>query len=171
MEDVTHFIARYREAARHLWNAFLRDGADWDRHSDFEVLCDQLFTIIVLTPIGRGHVALGKVWDRLDAPVPFLKVIPKTEHGVPISINRTHSAHGYWDDPVNLVKPGEVDLRFAGFFDWDELGWREFEFCRVVIAGFSSQPHLVGRLALISPQHAGVFFDSAVAVTSPFDPP
>jgi hypothetical protein len=160
---VTPLVARYREAARHLWNAFLRDGADWDRHSDYEVLCDQLFTIMVLTPIGRGDVDLSKVWERLNATLPFLRVIPRIEHGVPIAINRQHSAHGSWDDPVKMVKPAEVDLRFAHFFDWDELGWRDFEFYRVEIAGFPSQPHLVGRLALIAPQYVEVIFDSSIS--------
>lgn len=157
--DVTHLVASYREAARHLWNAFLREGADWDRHDDFRLVCGQLFTMIVLTPIGRGDVEPGKAWERVDTPVPFLRVIPKSEHGVPILINRTHPASGYWDDPVKAVKPGEVDLRFAGFFDWDALGWRDFEFYRVVIAECQSQPDLRGRLALIAPQYVDVMFD------------
>ena len=101
-------------------------------------------------------------------PVPFFEVcIPNSEHGVPISINRTHPASGYWDNPVKVVKPGDADLRFAGFFDWDELGWKDFEFCRVVIAGFPSQPHLVGRLALIAPQYVEVMFVPALS-ESPF---
>ena len=63
MEDVTHLVARYREAARHLWNAFLREGADWDRHDDFRLICVQLFSTMVLTPIGRGDVDQSKASD------------------------------------------------------------------------------------------------------------
>ena len=127
------------------------------------MLCDHLFTIVVLKPIGRGDFDLAKTWERIDAVIPFLKVVPKSEYGVLILINRTQPEGGAWDDPVDRVKPAEVDLRFAHFFDWDELGWKDFELCRVGIAGFSSQTHVVGRFALIAFQHVEVMFDSSVS--------
>jgi hypothetical protein len=162
MEDVTLLVANYREAARHLWNAFLREEADWDRHDDFRLMCVQLFSTMVLAPIGQGDSDPAKAWERVWCADPIPETDPQGEHGVPILINRTHPASGYWDDPVKLVKPGDADMRFAGFFDWDVVGWRDFEFCRVVIAGFSTQPHVVGRLALIAPQYVDVMFDPSI---------
>jgi hypothetical protein len=56
---------------------------------------------------------------------------------------------GYWDDPLRSVDKGEIDLRFVQFFDWSELGFREFQFYRGRIVGSEKHPHLVGRDALI----------------------
>jgi hypothetical protein len=59
MTEVTHLFAAYREAARHLWNsAFYRPDADlaggaaWDRRERFGRVAEELFTAMILEPLG-----------------------------------------------------------------------------------------------------------------------
>jgi hypothetical protein len=63
-------------------------------------------------------------------------------------VNRTGTG-GYWDDPVTDIEPDDCDLRFIQFFDWWDLGFRDFAFYRVRIVGSQRYPHLVGRDALV----------------------
>jgi len=63
---------------------------------------------------------------------------------------------GYWDDPVNLVKPGQVELLFIAYFDWDEMDYIDLRYYRVKIASIDTHSELVGREALIERQHAAI---------------
>jgi hypothetical protein len=63
---------------------------------------------------------------------------------------------GYWDDPVNIVKPGEAKLVFIAYFDWDQMDYIDLRYYHVKIASFDGHPELVGREALIERQRAAV---------------
>ncbi len=65
----------------------------------------------------------------------------------------------YWDDPVNQIKASDAELHFLDYFDWDMMAYTDFQYYRVRIASFISQPHLVGRDALIEHHHAKIFVD------------
>jgi hypothetical protein len=56
---------------------------------------------------------------------------------------------GYWDHPLHFIEDGELDLRFLQFFDWWDLGFRDFEHYRVRIVGSERHPSLIGRDALV----------------------
>jgi len=63
---------------------------------------------------------------------------------------------GYWDHPVNRIRPGEAEMHFLEYFDWNRLDYLDFRYYRVQIAKFDSRPELVGREALIERQQANV---------------
>jgi len=63
---------------------------------------------------------------------------------------------GYWDDPVNFIKPKEAELQFIACFDWNQMDYIDLRYYRVKIASFDTHPELVGREALIERQHAAV---------------
>ncbi len=63
----------------------------------------------------------------------------------------------YWDDPVREVKASDVELHFLDYFDWNQMGYVDFQYYRVRIVTFALQPHLVGREALLEHQYARVF--------------
>jgi hypothetical protein len=63
---------------------------------------------------------------------------------------------GYWDDPVNLVKPGQAELLFIAYFDWNQMDYIDLRYYRVKIASFDAKSELVGREALIERQNAAV---------------
>ena len=156
MMDVTDSIYAFREIARHVWNTSFRNSAEWDQRDDFDQLCAALFRAAVLRPIGFPEAAIAASSDRSPKPLQFLRVIPSIEGGTPILINRTSPRSGYWDDPVKTVKASDVDLRFVRFFDWDELGQRDFAYIEVVVQAFPQHPDLVGRAALLSAHDAKV---------------
>ena len=151
MSDVTASVRAFREAARHLWNTAFAPQATWDTRDDFDGICACLFQALVLRP--------HELWDRdlmPQAPLAspdagLLRVVPQSATGMRIMINREpQQRSGYWDHPVAMVAAGQADLRFVQFFDWDELGARDFELVEVVIDRFDDHADLPGRSALVS---------------------
>lgn len=156
MRNVKAEIGAYREAIRHLWNSSfspleesLRFGACLEL---FEQVDDLIFRALVCEPLG---IQLG-TRTSID-PIINLKVVPISPTDVPIMINRSMPASGYWDDPVKIITAADVDLALIGFFDWDEYEQKDCRYYRVRIIDCKSQPHLTGRDALIETFYADVF--------------
>ena len=150
--DLTHSMGRFREAARHLWNSALLAQATWDVHGDFNEICATLFRAVIVRPVfGEGACEAAAAYGA--DPFSWLKVVPTLEHGTPIKINRTDPPGAYWDHAISRVKPSDVDLWFVDFFDFDNLGFREFDYVAVVIAAYEGHADLAGRPALLEPRH------------------
>jgi hypothetical protein len=157
--DITEHLHRCREAARNLWNSFLRPSSsegrkdpqtfDWDRVESFDQIRAILFREMVLKPIGQQTFA------RLNshAAYPFISLIP-TASPIPIMVNRAPEAwSGYWDDPVNRIGSTGTQLLFVDYFDWDKTAFRDFQYYLAHVARFEQHPHLAGRYALIEAQY------------------
>jgi hypothetical protein len=156
MRELNESIRTFREAARHLWNSAFRTGADWDARDRFSTVCAELFDAVVLAPAGTRGVRLPPMNEPEPAPLTALRVVPDSDSGIPIQINRSSPPSGYWDDPVDRVSPADVVLQFVRFHDFDELGLRDFEYLEVRIDKFLGQPHLVGRRALVACRYVTV---------------
>ncbi len=156
MQDITDAVSGFREAARHLWNTAFFPGADWDERDRFSRVCVALFDALVLEPARICGSKLPEMCDPDPTPIPFLQVVPRHEAGVPIMINRSIPRCGYWDDSVGQVKPSDVRLEFIRFFDFDELGRRDFRYLEVRVAEFTGQHGLVGRRALLDYEHVKI---------------
>ncbi len=165
MKDISLLVNKYRETVRHLWNTSFFVGDELSDYSQdtldyFQRIDQLLFSSLVLEKIGLQ--AFEKEYDReiLSKPLEFIHVVPSAEDGVQILINRSGPpATGYWDDPINRVKPLEVDLRFLGYFDWNPYGHLNLQYYRVRIMACLPHPHLVGRDALLETSNARVLFD------------
>jgi hypothetical protein len=150
MEDVTPLMNAYRECVPHLWNTHFQVHAeaenDWDLRDGFNEVAARLFRLIVLWPLHREEweVAVDHWADR--APFPFLHVV--VDRTSEIMINR-ELASGYWDDPLRVVEPEDLELRFLQYFDWWDLGVRDWAFYRVRIVGSAKHPPLIGKDALL----------------------
>lgn len=153
MQDITQAMASFREAARHLWNSTFHPHADWDDRDRFSRVCVELFDAIVGVPCRIGGARLPAMCEPGPEEMRALRVIPAAASGVPIMINRDASGSGYWDDPVRQVCPSEVRMEFVNFFDFGELGRRDFKFVLVHLRDFPAHPHLVGRRALLEFEH------------------
>jgi len=150
MTDITDRMQNYRECVRHIWNTHFQVEAercqDWDLRDDF---CDAaliLFRALVLQGLDIGETELLPDYRAEQQPLLFLRLVIETSSQV--LINRT-GASGYWDDPVTQLEKGDCELRFVQFFDWWDLGFRDFAFYRVRIVASPRYPHLVGRDALV----------------------
>jgi hypothetical protein len=161
MRDVTTLMDRYRECARHLWNVYFLEqarkasDAAWDVRDDFARVCQLLFSALVLVPLGKDEDEKAAEYDQAKKPLSFLHVVPLPETAIPIDINREKVRSGYWDHPVNRVYAQDVDLRFIDFFDFDLLGFRDFEYYQVRIVE-ARDKDLVGREALIECRYSKV---------------
>ena len=164
MQDVTELVTRFREAARHLWNTAFGSSVDWDDRDGFSRVCTALFDALVLSPARISDTKLPEMWESDPEPHPALQVVPRAESGVPIMINRSTPRCGYWDDPVDRVRPSDVRLEFIRFFDFDELGPRDFKYLEVHVADFTGQPHLVGRRALLEYENVKIIAVRVAAV-------
>lgn len=157
MRDVTHLFEHYRITARQLWNSGFwsqADLRDWDTSDRFLTIRQLLFEALVLARVsgsGCGHLGSD---DR--SRLPFY-VVP--QGCVPIMIHRPRDGdqNWYWDDPVRQVDGSGAKLLFHDYFDWDLMSYLDFQYYRVRIVSFDSQPHLVGRQALIEHRNARVF--------------
>ncbi len=154
IKDVTAVLDHYRMSARSVWNtAFWPDPdfRNWESFGRFEDIARILFDELVLVKLD-GTFPLEDVFQK---PIPFLQVDPASP-AVPIMIQR-EGARGYWDDPVDRVERGKVEMHFIGTFDWNQMDYRDLQCYRVSIAAFEEHPHLVGREALVERQYVKVF--------------
>ena len=161
MRDITGLMNTYREAARLLWNNFLRDPSeeteglnpDNERYCDFEAVKRILFTSLVLREIALEDL----LSEFLDGPTlmsawqePFEEIGIRLRHECPAMVNREtpHLGNQRWDSPVDRLD-ASADLRFVDYFDWDTRIHRDFRYYRVRIASFPAHPEVVGRDALV----------------------
>ncbi len=165
MEDVTPYMLRYREAARHVWNCFLREeGLDSPGLHDWEALKQVLFTALVLRHCGHDECAAallapdryGFSWIK---PIVHLHVVPATETAVMIS--RERGKGGYWDHPVARLGPEDADMRFIDFFDFDQAGYLNFRYYLVHIESSARHVALAGHQALVDVSSAKVLAEPA----------
>lgn len=152
MRDVTDLMDHYRVVARSIWNTGFWSQPDlqnWDSRDDFREIRKLLFNALVIA--------------RLDVER-NLQVVPLDSTTVPIMIQRPRGEGqaGYWDDPVKEIKASDAKLVFIDYFDWNEMGYIDFQYYKVRIVSFGSQPHLVGREALLEHQYANVIADVAL---------
>ncbi|MFN0078498.1 MAG: hypothetical protein ACKVY0_18730 [Prosthecobacter sp.] len=167
MDDVTHLFSTYRECARHLWNTYFQPVVEptqnWDIRDEFDTAARSIFSSLVLRPLGVFDHELAPEWSPSPLPLHGFCIVPLVEDGTPISINRDMPRSGYWDHPIALIRPSEVELHLLRFFDFDQLGCREFCYYEVVIHASATYPDLVGRDALIEVRNARVLFTKPAA--------
>jgi len=156
-KDVTNIFDHYRVSARAIWNTAFWPDPDfhnWDSIEQFHEIEKLLFRELVLSKV-------GKEWPLqtiFESAIPFFHIVPSIVHGTPILIQkpRQGALTGYWDDPVNLVKPGQAELLFMAYFDWNEMDNIDLRYYRVKIASFDAHSELVGRDALVERPHAAI---------------
>jgi hypothetical protein len=151
--DVTGCLFPYREAARHLWNILFAGSslANFDGVEAFGDIAGRLFDAVV-APLAAAQAGLADDGGLRES----LRVVPSTPDGVPIMIeNPREGTHNqYWDHPITHVRPDEAELRFLDYYDWDELGMRDYQYYLVEIVSFVNHPELERRHALVEVQHA-----------------
>jgi hypothetical protein len=154
-EDISEVFDHYRVAARTIWNtAFWPDSdfRDWDSVDRFDEIQRLLFSALVLDKVGKEW----PLQNLFRSAISFFRIAPRSEATILIQNPRSENATGYWDHPVNRIKPGEAELLFIGYFDWDRMDYADLRYYHVRIASFDSHAEVVGREALIERWHAAV---------------
>lgn len=162
MKNITSSVNIYRECARNIWNNYflnqLTDESMYDLKDEFDDICAMLFSSLVLNGIECDSFIKAKAYEKIQVPLDCLHVIPSSESGIPINVNRELCKSGYWDYPVSLIKPGDIDMRFIDCFDFGQYQFRDFEYYQVRIVNSTCYPDLIGRDALIKASYAEIYF-------------
>ena len=153
--DATKIFETYREASRHLRNTFFstRESSDWDVIEDFDEVDKVFFDRLVL---GRILPDGGRIDESAVRMNKFL--IEPSGAGMSAMISRDAPASGYWDHPTNTIFPGEAELAFREYFDWDQHGLIDLRYYRVTVIGSSRYPEIQGHDALIETIHAKIIY-------------
>lgn len=156
MKNIKSEMAAYREAVRHLWNSTFLPLDDSLRYGTclelFEQIDRLMFTALICKPLGI------ELKSRTSSePIAYLRVVPISATDVPVLINRSIPASGYWDDPIKTINTSDVDFAFISFFDWDGYNQKDMHYYRVRIINCKSEPSLNGKDALIETLNAQVF--------------
>lgn len=157
LKGVSSIFDHYRISARAVWNtAFWPDPdfRNWDSIGQFHEIEKLLFQELVLAKVARKW-PLQKLFENA---IPFFRVVPSHVQGTPIMIQnpRPGAPRGYWDDPVNRLKPGQAELHFVSYFDWNQMDYIDLRYYRAKIASFDAHSELIGREALIECQNAAI---------------
>jgi hypothetical protein len=157
MKDVSGVFDHYRISARSIWNMAFWPDADlrnWDSAEQFDEIQRILFRELVLEKLDRDW----PLRDIFETPITFFHVVPRSKD-VPIMIQnpRPGVPRGYWDHPVKGVSPGEAEMHFLGYFDWNRMDYADFRYYHVTIARFDAHAELVGREALIERMNADIY--------------
>ncbi|HWB98170.1 MAG TPA: hypothetical protein VG672_15755, partial [Bryobacteraceae bacterium] len=114
----------------------------WER---FEQIQELRFEALVLARL-RDESGSEKPYISTR---PIFRVFPRGQVPVMISNPRPGDANWYWDNPIREIGPSEAELHFLDYFDWDRMGYADFQYYRTRIAMFPAHPDLIGRDALI----------------------
>jgi hypothetical protein len=155
--EVTDLMDHYRVVARSVWNTgfwLVPELRNWDSRERFEEIKRLLFRKLVSERLEQPDEPQAKGCDY--------RVVPVGTGPVPIMIHQPRQADRnlYWDDPIREIRASESELCFLDYFDWDEMTYIDFQYYRVRIQAFASQPQLVGREALLQHHDAKVFVSS-----------
>jgi hypothetical protein len=155
LNDISSIFGHYRVSARAIWNtAFWPDPdfRNWDSIDQFHEIQKFLFRELVLARANREW----PLQDLFENAIPFFRIVPLVQAPIMIQKPRPEAPRGYWDDAVDSIKPGQGELLFIAYFDWNELDYIDLRYYRIKIASFDAHPELVGREALIDCQQAAV---------------
>jgi hypothetical protein len=149
---LTQDIERFREAARHLWNGYMRiddtNSTSWDTVEEFCKIANTLFAECVLARNQLPHPTIPM--DQGISPLVEYRIIAHANAGIHLLVNRDMPASGYWDHPITWIPWTDMNvIHPISFFDFDVRGWRRIQYYQARIVNCPSNPEINGRDALI----------------------
>ncbi|MBV8171011.1 MAG: hypothetical protein JO219_03670 [Candidatus Eremiobacteraeota bacterium] len=145
LRDLTPAFKRYRECARHVWNAYFVDFA-FDAQHDFNNVDGALFVALVLAEF---QVEPARSRGYYESIIVKYNVPPK---GLPILFPAKLPDAVQWCEAT--LHSADAEFRFIDFWDWDV--WRsnrDFEFVRLRAVAVPERPDLNGLELLIEPTY------------------
>lgn len=155
---ITQEVNMFREAARHLWNSYMRINADWNTADAFREITSIMFKEKILAKFELNDIPIPV--DSENDCISQYRIFMKGTGKLPVFVNRDCPPSGYWDYPIDWIPPEmNHDIRPICFFDYDILGWRILEYYRVRIVKCASHSELTGRDALIRCDYVDIEMD------------
>jgi hypothetical protein len=154
--DCTKLLLKYRDITRLIWNAAFWTNSELEQGSCFVVgdymatfadAAARLYEGMVLLPLGNA----SRVDDVNYPGKTGLLSIEVGSAGVECLIddNLPGDAGHVWRRAGLALDEGGYEFEFRSFFDWDQLGHRDFLYIEVLIRRLDQRPEAVGHHALI----------------------
>jgi len=136
---------QFRLASRELFNNYFHvkvHGEErWDAEERFSNVEEELFMALVTWPEKLPEIDYHEEQKNIQVK------LQKLFSSAPWLLSRG-SDTGRWDDPQATCTPS-ARLNFISFFDWDQVGIKDNQFVKVLVASWPEHPELVNREALI----------------------
>jgi hypothetical protein len=161
--ECTQSLREYRDLLRVIWNDYFLSRPivrDPDAHVLFNDAAARLFEALIYLPLGIYVPVTDRYQPGLSGD--FIVEIAVSEANLAVNARPQSVPGKIYGKPTLPVRPGEAELRFVAFFDWNEFGQREFALLRVQIAKFESHPELVGRHALVEMSACTIWLDYTI---------
>ena len=138
-------LNKFRIGSRELFNNYFRisdpyQNNGWEMEERFSDIEEVFFQKLVCEPMSLDCVTYG-----YNQPKIFVKI--RLGESSQIMINRDIDS-GYWDYPQKEIN-NDVKMTFISFFDWDQLGFRDNQYVRVLIVESPNNNEIIGKHALI----------------------
>lgn len=160
MKDVTSIFETYRECARHLRNTYFstRENNDWNIIEDFREVARVLFQRLVLCQLVEERFCDGHFQPELESIIKDnrITIMPSSDR-MPVMISRDLSGP-YYDYPIAYLEPGDAQIAFREYFDWNQFGLIDFGYYLGVIVSSSKYPEIVGHQVLIQTIYGKVMY-------------
>jgi hypothetical protein len=152
----TQLLLKYRDMAGMIWNcAFwpnvdLRDGDCFtvgEYTAAFDEAVARLYEGMVLLPL--GYDCRVQDVNHPGKGVPILIEVTSPSVDCLIDQNPPGEPSHIWSRPDLPLEEGAYEFEFMNFFDWDQLGHRDFLFLEVLIRRMDARPDTVGHHALV----------------------
>lgn len=146
--DLTESFRTYREAARLLWNVFLRNNPD--RELDFLDVDSPLFHAILQAKLDIDLKPTEDKWSYFSD----LRVVSADRNAL---VLQETGGLNIWSD---RSLPKGISLRYSGLFDFDSdsATYRDFEYIACVATRVDSGRLVSDGVWLISASTARVYF-------------
>lgn len=155
MRNVSYGMQRFREASRHLWNAYLMPGEgvmDVAVEGSFRSIERELLRCLVL----EGSVSADAYGQT---SIPGLAVRSRSEFDqVPVQFASLGSdGNTYWSEPELVPATEFASYEFIEFFDWMHYGFIDYSFVRAI-------DRATGRHVLVENAHCDFWLDDRASV-------
>ncbi len=156
LPTATELLLKFRDVARMIWNMAFWPNTDLqsgdcfvigDYTTSFDEAMARLYEGMVLLPLGRTERVEDLNYPGTTVPL-FIEV---KSSSVPCLIdeNLPGDAGHTWKPIGVLLDSGTYEFHFRAFFDWDQLGHRDFNFIMVLVRRLDTMPDAVGHHVLI----------------------
>jgi len=122
MEDITEDMLRFKEAVRHVWNAYLLESGSPmspELQDSFSKIERELLRAVVLLPNGVPNLAD----DYRHRPMAILVQAKAGLSDIPVQFGSLDANRNMkWELPCSVAAADVSQYRFIEFFDWNPYG-------------------------------------------------
>ena len=149
MTYATELVNLYRQALHQLWNMHFwapEPYRDIASVRQFDRVKLPLFLALVVDRLGSDLADPERIFGDAFKVVP---PVSKPYGSIPSLLIESPEKSGIWKTMQGPFKADDVNLSLLDFFDWQQLGWRDFRYFLVHVKALPAHPSLIGCCGLV----------------------